>query len=300
MREWAPEVTVDEALARRLIAVCCPDLALRSMSLLGEGFDTTVWRVDDRWVFRFPRRETVVRGLTNEISWLPRLARRLPLPIPSPTYVGEPSDGYPWPFYGAPFLPGRELADAAPDDGGRAALGRPLGLFLRALHDTKPAGELPVDPVGRADMTVRVPKTRQRLAELEQLGLWRAPREAHEVMDAALGLGPPEPTAVVHGDLHLRHLLVDDAGRPSAVIDWIDLSCNDPGVDLALYWSVLPPEGRSAFRDAYGAITDGQLLRGRVVSLFVCASLAIYAHHERMAQLEREALAGLDRTLGPV
>ena len=65
-------------------------------------------------------------------------------------------------------------------------------------------------------MTLRVPKTRERMAELEQLGLWQAPQEAHEVIDAAAGLGPPEPTALVHGDLHLRHLLVDpaDGRRP--------------------------------------------------------------------------------------
>ena len=94
-------------------------------------------------------------------------------------------------------------------------------------------------------MTLRVPKTRERLAELEQLGLWQAPGEAHAVIDAAVELGPPEPTALVHGDLHLRHLLVDHAGRAKAVIDWIDLSYNNPGVDLVLYWSVLPPEGRS-------------------------------------------------------
>jgi aminoglycoside phosphotransferase (APT) family kinase protein len=299
VREWAAEVTVEEALARRLIGTQFPDLELRSLSLLGQGWDMTVWLVDDRWVFRFPRREMVIAGLRNEIASLRELASRVPLPIPRPTLLGEPSPGYRWPFYGAPFLPGRELADAALDDPARVALGRPLGEFLRALHGTELGAELPLDPVRRADMTFRVPKTRERLAELERLGLWRAPREAHEVVDAAVELGPPEPRALVHGDLHLRHLLVDDAGRAAAVIDWIDLSYNDPGVDLALYWSVLPPAGRAAFRDAYGPIGDDQLLRGRILSLFLCGTLALYAHHERMPGLKREALAGLERTIQP-
>ena len=73
-------------------------------------------------------------------------------------------------------------------------------------------------------MSLRVPKTRVRLAELEQLGLWHAPRQAHDVIEAAVELDPLEPTALVHGDLHLRHLLVDDVGRATAVIDRIDLS----------------------------------------------------------------------------
>jgi aminoglycoside phosphotransferase (APT) family kinase protein len=297
MREWDAEVTVDEALARQLIGAQFPELELRSVSSLGQGWDTTVWLVDDQWVFRFPRREMVIRGLMNEISYLPRLAPLVPLPVPIPAYLGKPSPEYRWPFYGAPFLPGRELAEAGFDDEGRAALGRPLGEFLRTLHGTRLDADLPLDPVRRADMTLRVPKTRERLAELEELGLWRAPREAHEVIDAAVELGPPEPTALVHGDLHLRHLLVDHGGRATAVIDWIDLSYNNPGVDLILYWSVLPPEGRIEFREAYGTITEDQFLCGRILALFLCGTLAVYGHHEGMPALKREALLGLDRTI---
>lgn len=106
MREWAAEVAVDEALARRLIGAQFPQLELRSIRLLGEGWDMTVWLVDEQWVFRFPRSETVIPGLLNELSQLPRLASLLPLPIPIPTYLGEPSPDFRWPFYGAPFFPG--------------------------------------------------------------------------------------------------------------------------------------------------------------------------------------------------
>jgi aminoglycoside phosphotransferase (APT) family kinase protein len=297
VHEWAPEATVDEALARRLIGGQFPGLELGAVRSLGQGWDMTVWLVDDRWVFRFPRRETVIRGLLSEIAHLPQLASLLPLAVPVPTLIGRPSDEFPWPFYGAPFLPGRELADAGIDEDERARLGRPLGEFLRALHSADLSAELPFDPVRRADMAFRAPRTLERLAALEQLGLWRAPRDARAVVEAAAGLGLPEPTALVHGDLHLRHLLVDGGGRASAVIDWIDLSYNDPGVDLVLYWCVLPPEGRMEFADAYGPIAVDQLLRGRILALFLCGTLALYGHHEGLPALRREALAGLERTM---
>jgi aminoglycoside phosphotransferase (APT) family kinase protein len=255
--------------------------------------------VDERWVFRFPRREVVIPGLLREISVLPRLAPFLPLPIPVPAHVGEPSADYSWPFYGAPFLPGRELAGAGLDEDGRAGLGRPLGEFLGALHGAKLGADLPVDPVRRADMTVRVPLTVKRLAELEQVGLWRAPREANEVIKAAAELGPLEPTALVHGDLHLRHLLVDDGGRATGVIDWVDLSRNSPGVDFVLYWSVLPPRGRAEFVEAYGSPSDADLLCGRLLALFLWGTLALYGRTERMPALKREAIAGLERTIQP-
>lgn len=296
MREWDAEVRVDEALARQLISEQFPDLDAGELTLLGEGWDTMVWLVDGRWVFRFPRRTMVIEGLELEMRYLPEMADRLPLPIPRPTYLGKPSEAFKWPFYGAPFLPGRELAEAPLDDDARIALGRPLGEFLRALHSLDIDAELPVDPTQRADMTSRVPMTRERFDQLEQAGLWSAPAAAHEIVDAAAQLGPAEGTAVVHGDFHLRHLLVED-GAPSAVIDWVDLSRNDPGVDLVLYWSILPPEGRAEFRSSYGEPTEAQLLRGRILSLFLCGVLALWAEHERVEGVKREALAGLERTL---
>jgi aminoglycoside phosphotransferase (APT) family kinase protein len=296
VREWSAEVTVGVELARRLIGEQFPELELRSLRLLGEGWDTTVWLVDDRWTFRFPRRSYPVAGLENEIVHLPRIAPRLPLPIPKPTFIGQPSEAFAWPFYGAPFLPGLELPDARLDETARAALGRPLGEFLRALHAIELDPELPIDPVRRADMAFRVPRTTERMAELETLGLWRAPPLVDEVLEHARDLPPPEPSATCHGDLHLRHLLVGEQGEPTAVIDWIDLSRNCPGVDLVLYWCLLPAEGRAEFLAAYGRITDEQLLRARVLAIFLCGTLAVWGHHEGVESVEREALAGLDRT----
>jgi aminoglycoside phosphotransferase (APT) family kinase protein len=297
VREWDAEVRVDEQLARRLIADQFPELEAGDLRLLGEGWDAMVWLVDGRWVFRFPRRSVAVAGLENEIRYLPRLAALLPLPIPVPTCVGRPSTEFGWPFFGAPFLPGRELADAEPGDEARIALGRPLGEFLRALHAVELDDDLPADPVQRADMPFRVANTYERLAELEREGIWSAPEAAREILETAVILGPAQPTAIVHGDLHLRHLLVDDTGCPSAVIDWIDLSRNDPCVDFVLYWCTLPPEGRAEFRAAYGPVTDDQLLRARVLSLSLCGTLALWGDHEGAESVKRESLRGLERTL---
>ncbi|HEX5619717.1 MAG TPA: phosphotransferase [Solirubrobacteraceae bacterium] len=290
MPEWSPEVTVDADFARRLISAQFPDVALDSLALIGEGWDNTVWLVDKQWVFRFPRRQLAIPGVEREIAALGALAPCLPLPVPAPVFVGKPADGFPWPFFGARFLSGSEPLGLSED--ARAGLARPLGTFLRALHASE-VPDLPADPFGRADMSIRVPKTREQLAALATEGLWHAPPSVDAVLSAAAGLPAPEPTVVCHGDLHLRHLLVDDAGAAACVIDWGDLCRGDPSVDMPLVWALLP--NRDDFLDAYGPVTDDQLLRARVLALFLCAVLALYGHHEGMHALEAEALAGLDR-----
>jgi aminoglycoside phosphotransferase (APT) family kinase protein len=282
--EWSAEVVVDAPLARRLLRSQFPDLADAPLTFLDAGWDQTVWLVDGRWAFRFPRREIAIPGVHRELAVLPRL--ELPLPIPRPLFVGEPAEGFPWPWFGGPFIPGREpigLTEAQ-----RRALGRPLGGFLRALHAH--AGEgLPEDPMGRADMVKRVRMTRERLGELG----WAAPED---VLGAALELPPPRATALAHGDLHLRHLLVDDAGRAAGVIDWGDVCRADPAIDLALYWCLLPPAGRDDFLAAYGEVSGERLLRARVLALTLCATLGLWARHEGLAALEAEAGAGVRRS----
>ena len=295
MPDWTPELVVDEGLARRLLARF-PELVLESVRPFAEGWDYTILLVDERWTFRFPRREIAVPGVRREIAVLPELAPLLPIPVPVPVFVGEPSDGFPWPFFGSELLPGRELGEAALDDRHRVEIGRSLGRFLRRLHDADVACELPPDANRRADMSVRVPKTREQLDELEATGLWRRPAAVDRVLDAAERLPPSDVFTVVHGDLHFRQVLVGEDAKTTGVIDWVDVCRSDPAIDLSMLWSYLPLEGREAFLAEYGSVTDEQLLRARVLALSLSAALANYGHRKGFPSIEREAFSGLART----
>ena len=105
---------------------------------------------------------------------------------------------------------------------------------------------------------------------------------------------PPEPKAVCHGDLHFRHVLVE-GDRVTGLIDWIDLCRGDPALDLQVVWSVLPPEQRDTFFDAYGDVDEATLLRARALAVFLNAAVLEYSHPEGLASIEREAIASLDR-----
>ena len=89
-------------------------------------------------------------------------------------------------------------------------------------------------------MAVRVPRTRERLASFADLTREEA-RSADELLAEAELLGPSSAQALVHGDFHVRHVLVAGGGV-SAVIDWGDVCVGDPSIDLQLAWALLPED----------------------------------------------------------
>jgi aminoglycoside phosphotransferase (APT) family kinase protein len=302
MPEWEAEISVDEALVRALLAEQFPDLDASSAELLGEGWDNSAWVVEERWVFRFPRRQIAIPGVERELAVLPRLAPRLPVPIPEPQFVGRPSERFRWPFFGAPILLGDEPSEAALTVDDRVAIGEELGYVLRALHSPEtlaavdPQGVLPVDFNRRADMPYRVAGARAKLQKLPA-DLWRPPALVEHILTEAEDLPPIGGSEVLcHGDLHIRHVLVE-RGALTGVIDWGDVCLADPAIDLMLVWMLLPLAARARFFATYGPVDEKRLLRARVLALFLAVTLAAYARDVDNTRLERECVAALERTL---
>ncbi|MEV4414693.1 phosphotransferase [Catellatospora sp. NPDC049609] len=300
--EWAAEHEVGAEQAAALIAARFPELAGLAVTPLATGWDNTVHLVGEEWVFRFPRRAIALPLLAHETAVLPRLAGRLPLPVPCPEFVGEPAGGYPWPYWGARLVPGVELADSGLPDPQRVAAAADLGAFLRTLHDpalavaVAAAVVLPVDPMRRGDAAVRAPMARERLDRLAAQGTWQPDPAVHALLDAAEPLGWPDGSPVlVHGDLHQRHLLLDGSGRASGVIDWGDVCLADPALDLSLAYGGFTGAARTALLDAYGPVPAEREARARVLAVFLSATLAEYAHGDGRPALLRESLAGISR-----
>lgn len=274
---WSAEQHVDEERARRLIRARFEELAADAVELVSEGWDYVAFRVDGEWAFRFPRREAVVPGTEREIALLPALAERVPVGLPAPVFVGRPASDFPWPFYGARYLEGVEAT-------GRPVEPTALGVALRALHapeTLEAVGDaLPADPLGRVDMSVRLPR-------LEELGV-----EAPALIASARELPPARHTAVCHGDLHMRQLLV--AGSElTGIVDWVDVCRSDPAVDLSVAWSTLDRASRPAFFAAYGEIAEETRVRARVVAASLCAMLVDWAEKEEVPRVLEAAVAGL-------
>ncbi|HLK45691.1 MAG TPA: phosphotransferase, partial [Acidimicrobiales bacterium] len=271
-QHWQAEREVDEGLAAELVRTRFPELAVGTVELVTAGWDYTVHRIDGEWAFRFPRREVVLEPMRRELAVLRQLP--LDLPVPRPVHVADGGPSFPWPFWGARWLPGTEASDSTDEE--RRALAPQLGRFLRRLHATD-LGELPVDVVDRADMRRRVPMTREELAAIADR--WEAPFAVDRLLDEAERLAPLEPTATCHGDLHFRQLLAVGS-RLTGVVDWVDVCRSDPGIDLMLVYAFLPPDARAAFFSGYGAVGADSLMRARVLALFLSAVLARYGRDQ--------------------
>jgi aminoglycoside phosphotransferase (APT) family kinase protein len=289
---WSAECVVSADLARELIAAQFPHLAPVRVELLGAGWDNTAFRVNGGFVFRFPRRQIAVPLLESEARLLPAIAARLPLPVPVPDLVGRPTDSYPWPFAGYALIPGRTACAAALDEGQRSACAGPLGRFLAALHavsaeEAVRRGAGP-DPLGRFSLARRVPWARTALEQLARSEVLADIRPLTDLLDAAPASYDPRADTLVHGDLYVRHLLVDTDNRLAGVIDWGDIHLGDRASDLMIVHSFLPPSAHSAFREAYGAVEEITWRMARLRALWHTAAVLIYGHETGDADLVRE------------
>ncbi|MCT2591260.1 aminoglycoside phosphotransferase family protein [Streptomyces sp. N2-109] len=250
---------ITEELIRDLLREQHPDLTDHPLRLGARGWDNQLWRLGDDLAVRLPwATQSADALLRKEHAWLPLLAPDLPLPVPVPQRLGEPSERFPRPWIVTTWVPG-EPADRAPAT--RAAEAAvTLAAFLTALHrpapDEAPAGR------GRGGRLADTAEhfTRE-LASATELGLIPDPDAVRAVWeDAAAAPEWAGPALWLHGDLHPANVLTTN-GTFSGVIDFGDLFAGDPACDLAAAWILLPDGAADRFHDAYQPGPDAATLR---------------------------------------
>ena len=75
--------------AKAIITTAFPKFSCARVELLDEGWDFQVFEVDERWLFRFPKRESGVTKLNTEYKRLSSLREWVSLPIPNYEYFCE-------------------------------------------------------------------------------------------------------------------------------------------------------------------------------------------------------------------
>jgi aminoglycoside phosphotransferase (APT) family kinase protein len=258
MTHTAIEITAD--LVRDLLLDQHPDLAELPVQLGARGWDNQLWRLGEDLAVRLPwATESADELLRKEHAWLPVLAPRLPLPVPVPQRLSEPSTRFPRPWIVTTWVPGAP-ADRAPVTRAREAADTLAG-FLTALHRPAPEGA-PTSRQGRGrPLAEHTERFVQGLASATELGLIPDPDAVRAVWDDATATPDWQgPALWLHGDLHPANVLTAD-GTFCGVIDFGDLCAGDPACDLAAAWTLLPDGGAARFHESYRPTADAATLR---------------------------------------
>ena len=205
----------------------------------GSGLDFRVLHAEDSqgtpWILRTPRRPEVAVAAQVEARLLRLVRPRLPVAVPDWRVHSHDLIAYPR-LAGTPAVtigqagPTWNVIDpAAPPD---RFLDSFAGLVaaLQAISPDEASGAgAPVDAMDdvRAALARSMEETRAALEPSHEL--W-----ARWQRWLASDLWPAH-TALVHGDLHPGHMLLDEEGRLTGVLDWTEARVTDPSIDLALF-----------------------------------------------------------------
>ncbi len=278
-KQHEDEVDIDAPLVARLLAEQFPHWSGHPITVVeSSGTDNVTFRVGPDLAVRLPRTERTQGQVRKDLTWMPRLAPHLPLAVPEPLALGEPGEGYPFPWAVYRWLEGEpfeldQLADPQ-------AAARDLAEFVRCLQqiDTTGAPTPPDDPFSRGTpLAPRDPLFREALAELRDefdTGLVLAAWEASLAADTWTG-----PPRWIHGDLMAGNVLVAD-GKVSAVIDFGTAWAADPAGDLLAAWYLFEGDSRRAFREAMEVDQDmWARARGWVLSMELMVIPHYRSHH---------------------
>ncbi len=251
----AAEVDISVELVRALLAEQHPDLAELELELMGEGWDNVMYRLGDDYGLRMPRRAIAAPLIENEQRWLPELATRLPLAVPTPVRVGEPGQGYPWRWSVVPWFDGANAEIADLRDPFEAATS--LGWFVRDLNVVAPS-DAPHNPYRAVPLADRHDVTVERIAQLaDEIDAVAITAVWDEMCAAPVYDGP---RLWIHGDLHPANVVVRE-GVITAVVDFGDISAGDRAVDLAGGIMLFEGAALATFRASAGAEDDDDLWR---------------------------------------
>lgn len=221
------------AAARHGLALMAPDAELDPI-----GLDFIVVHARDAdgvwWVARSPRREDVVAAARREAAVLAVVRPRLPVAVPDWRIHADELIAYPR----LAGIPAVTLSGGTPT-WNRLDPAAPSEVFLDGMADllVALAAATPWAQAAGVRVLTTAEEHRELARALDLAADLLTPSRA--VMDRwqrwidDLDAWPVR-RALTHGDLHPGHLLLDEGGRLTGVLDWTEAQVGDPTVDLAM------------------------------------------------------------------
>lgn len=282
------EFEMSTKLVQQLIDTQFPEWAALSLRpFASAGSDHFLFRLGDELSVRLSRKPAAAGQIENDLLRLPRFAGKLPLAIPQPVALGQPTGQFPatWGVYR--WLEGEpaerqnihDLCSAAKD----------LARFIRALQAVNvKGGPLAQQPLERGSaLAMREAWIRRSIAKLPPqfdqhaiLAVWE------ECLAVPAWAGTP---VWLHNDLQSGNMLAQN-GKLSAVIDFGMMMVGDPAAELSVAWNWLDADARAVFREVL-AVDDATWARGKGWALSIAAAEIPYYLHTNPTMVARSTAA---------
>ncbi len=295
---WHNENPLTAQDVQNIIADQFPKLCPVKVKPIGEGWDNTTWKINNQFVFRFPKHNKAAVLLKNELQVLPMLARiSLPCEIPVPQFIGKPNAIFPHFFYGHRFLRGETADSQKLNNDARHHLAKPIAQFLRQLHnfpllEAQQVG-IGYDEADRINPVLRVSQTSENLTYLVKYGLICNIEPWQSFFQKSQYLKITPLKVLSHGDFYAKHLLLNKQQELTAIIDWGDAEILHPSLDLAIVYQFLPPAAQKDFWLHYGEVDHTTRLLAKLRAIYSGTTIACYAHKVNNPILLQEGLQGL-------
>ncbi len=208
------------------------ELKVKDLKINQKGWDSTVCLVNNKYIFRFPRRKEVQTRLGIEIKLLPKIQKKVSLKIPNFKYITKE-------FVGYEMIKGDNLTQNwLKQCSNKKIVAKQLGEFLSELHSFPQKSALKAG--------VKYGNTKQECSQFYRdikkkvypLLSKKDQNWADRMFKEYLGQKKnfSYGSKLVHADFGSDHILVGK-GRVRGIIDFGDMILGDPALDFCgLAW----------------------------------------------------------------
>lgn len=216
-----------------------PEVSFDEVTLVTKGWDNDVLILDDKCIFRFPKRENSKKIFVSEVKLLEYLQPGSPVDIPKYEYLAMEE-----PFGGYLKIKGEEMLPAnlqKVEETNQRLIAKQLGDFLTFLHST------PIEVANSAGFYEESDgywwsqgRTAERYESIKKLLFPKLTRDevawiSHQ-FDTYLELKFDFDLTVIHSDFVRDHIFFDGISKITGVIDFADVELGDPALDFTGLW----------------------------------------------------------------
>jgi len=264
---------------------------------IANGWDNDVYKINNKYLFRFPRRDIANKLIEKEGNALPIIKQYVSTPMPTPVFFGNPTNDYPYRFLGYNYLSDLSIGEIVAINSMDSI--SVLATFLSQLHSVpinKVESIVGYDDLDRLNVNKRKEILIQNTNAIKNIGIYDT-LELESYINNLTNIKLNDEKILVHGDMHIGNLLYNVDGVVSAVIDFGDIHIGHRACDISIIYSIIPSKYRNIFYEKYGNVSSATLDFAKFKAIFTNTFLLLHAYDSGNITLVKKVIVSLNNAL---